>query len=156
MYIHRPMKTSIVLIFLFVLDTGANGQTEKSLLIGYNQGYYGFAEIGLELNKEGASGIHNIDVSYIVSNEIKFGNKTTIGPKIGFWVAAGPAAGLNLIYYTNFNQTSLVLRPEIGFGVTKLKLVYGYNLKLTDGLTNINQSQVNFTICLNFAKGIFR
>jgi hypothetical protein len=158
-----------VLIFLFELNLSAAGQMsaidtipklkvkkfEKSLLVGYNQGYYGFAEIGIELNKVGATSIHDISVSYIVSNEIKFGNKTTIGPKIGFWIAAGPAAGLNLIYYTDFSQSGFVFRPEIGFGATIFKLVYGYNFKLSGTLENINHNQVNVTICLNFKKWRF-
>ena len=125
---------------------------DLSLLTGFNQGYYGFADIGLELNKTGATAIHDISVSYSVSNEIKISNKTTFGPKIGVWVAAGPAVGLNLIYYTDFSNSSLVLRPEIGLGVTNFKLVYGYNFKLTNALQTINTNIIEVIYCFSFRK----
>ena len=129
-----------------------SGGIELSLLTGYNQGYYGFADIGLEFNKAGATAIHNISVSYSVSNEIKISNKPTVGPKIGLWVAAGPAVGLNLIYYTDFSNSSFVLRPEIGLGVTNFKLVYGYNFKLTNSLQTINTNLIEVIFCFPFRK----
>jgi hypothetical protein len=160
------MKIYLTITLLFIVTQNVIGQNstisdfigtkdfwknpEFNLLVGYNQGYYGFADIGLEVNKEGATGIHEFTVSYSVSNEIKLSNKITIGPKIGIWIAGGPAVGLNLIYYTDFNNSSFVLRPEIGFGATQFKLVYGYNLKLTNALTTINTNSIGLTYCFSF------
>lgn len=55
---------------------------------------------------------------------------------------SGLAVGANLIYYTDFEQSSLRIRPEIGLGFGRWKVVYGYNIPLTnkdfDGVNNSN------------------
>jgi hypothetical protein len=38
------------------------------------------------------------------------------------------AIGLNVIYITDFNQGSFIVRPEVGVGVFIGRLVYGYNI----------------------------
>lgn len=52
------------------------------------------------------------------------------------------AMGLNLIYYTDFGQSSVRIRPEIGIGFDRWKFVYGYNIPLTikhfDGVNKNN------------------
>ena len=67
------------------------------------------------------------------------------------WIAGGSSAfalGLNMIYYTDFDNGSLVFRPEIGFGLDKFKLVYGYNANLTKNrLDRINKNLVGLTYC---------
>lgn len=132
---------------------GNNKKIEASVLTGFNQGKYSFVDVGMEFNQAGATGVHSFSFSYSVSSEIKLGQgKTLIGPKIGVWVAGGPAFGVNVIYYTDFERSSMALRPEIGFGVTKFKLVYGYNWLLTNSLTGVNKSQISITYCFAFGR----
>jgi hypothetical protein len=106
-----------------------------SVLTGFNfwRNFYG--ELGLAINQYGRVGHHPAAWAYFVSNEIKIDDKIRIGPKIGAWVgggAGGMAIGLNLIYYTDFDQSSLRIRPEIGMGFGRWKIVYGYNIPLTN------------------------
>jgi hypothetical protein len=131
--------------------TKATYKKELSLLIGYNQGKYGFADIGLAINHYGTNR-HPFSLDYFVSNEIKIDKDLMIGPKVGVWVAGGFAMGLNLIYYTDFDKSSLVLRPEIGIGIEKVKFVYGYNWRWTKSLININQHQVGLTYCFTLMR----
>lgn len=67
-------------------------------------------------------------------------------------MAGGFAMGLNLIYYTDFDRSSLVFRPEIGIGLDKAKLVYGYNWDWTKGLNSINKHQVGLTYCFTLKR----
>ena len=122
-----------------------------SLLVGYNQGKHAFAEIGLAINQYGTNR-HPFSFDYFISNEIKLNKEVIIGPKIGVWIAGGFGIGLNLIYYTDFDKSSLVFRPEIGIGLDKAKLVYGYNWDWTKGLNSINKHQVGLTYCFTLKR----
>jgi hypothetical protein len=121
------------------------------LLTGYSLGAYSYADIGFSKNSTTAIGYHPFSSAYFASTEIKLGNKLIIGPKIGGWIAGGSSAmaiGLNMIYYTDFDNSSLVFRPEIGFGLEKFKLIYGYNANLTNyRLDRINKHLVGLTYC---------
>jgi hypothetical protein len=163
--------TRILSILLIILGTSSFcfGQTESdstessiryevdlerhiSVLTGINfkGNYYG--ELGLAINQYGRVGYHPSAWSIFVSNEFKIDDKILIGPKIGTWIAGGSSAmamGLNLIYYTDFNQSSLRFRPEIGIGLFNFKVVYGYNISLTNKSFNgVNNS--NFGIAILF------
>lgn len=122
------------------------------LLTGYSQGTYSYADIGFAKLSRTTLGHHLFSFAYFSSTEIKLGGKFIIGPKIGVWAAGGSGAlaiGLNMIYYTDFDNGSLVFRPEIGFGIQNFKIVYGYNANLTKyRLDRINKSLVSFTYCL--------
>jgi hypothetical protein len=57
------------------------------------------------------------------------------------------AMGINLIYYTDFEQSSLRLRPEIGIGFGRWKVFYGYNIPLTNrSFEGINRNTFGFTV----------
>ncbi len=139
------------------LDTVSHSWATKtykkdvSILAGYNQGKYGFADIGLAINYYGTNR-HPFSLDYFVSSEIKLDNDVIIGPKIGVWLSGGVAIGLNLIYYTDFDKSSVVFRPEFGFGIDKVKLVYGYNWGWTNSLNTINQHQVGLTYCFTLKR----
>src|SRR5690606_2013571 len=61
--------------------------------------------------------------------------------------------GLNTIYYTDFDDGALVFRPEIGFGLSGFKLVYGYNWNLTNKeFRGINSNFVGLTYVLPFKR----
>ena len=121
------------------------------LLTGYSLGTYSYADIGFSKNSKTTIGYHPFSSAYFASTEIKLGDKLIIGPKIGGWIAGGSSAmviGLNMIYYTDFDNGSLVFRPEIGFGLENFKLVYGYNANLTKyRLDRINKNLVGLTYC---------
>ena len=125
---------------------------ELCLLTAFNAGKFGFAELGMSMNRTGGVGFHPYADAWFVSSEINPGRKTIIGPKIGAWVAGGAAAmvlGVNFIYYTDFTNSTLVFRPEIGFGLGTGKLVYGYNARLTNtSFDLINKNLVSLTYCI--------
>jgi hypothetical protein len=103
-----------------------------SLLVGFNFWKENYGELGIAYNKYGTLGHHPMATAVFFSNEFKIdATKTVIGPKIGVWAAGGSgiiAMGLNLIYYTDFDEGTLRFRPEIGMGVNGFKVVYGYNI----------------------------
>ncbi len=106
-----------------------------SILTGYNfwQNHYG--ELGIAIHQYGRIGHHPTAWAYFISSEIKLGDKMVVGPKIGAWIAGGSAGvcmGLNVIYYTDFEESTLRFRPEIGMGLGKWKVVYGYNIPITN------------------------
>ena len=121
------------------------------LLTGYSLGTYSYADIGFAKMSSTTIGHHPFSSAYFASTEIKLGDKFIIGPKIGGWIAGGSSAfalGLNMIYYTDFDNGSLVFRPEIGIGFDNFKLVYGYNANLASyRLDRINKNLVGLTYC---------
>lgn len=124
---------------------------EISLLAGYSQGYFGFADIGFALNMYGTNR-HPFSIHYFLSNEIKVSDRTIVAPKVGAWVAGGFALGVNLIYYTDFDRAAWVFRPEIGFGIQKVKLVYGYNVRFNSSFEGINRHLAGLTYCFTLKR----
>ncbi|MFT3907994.1 MAG: hypothetical protein QM737_01100 [Ferruginibacter sp.] len=122
-----------------------------SLLVGYSQGKYSFADIGFAINKYGANR-HPFTGTYFISNEIKIGKNTIIGPKTGIWVGGGVGMGLNFIYYTDFHKSSFVFRPEYGIAIEKVKFVYGYNWNWTKSLHGISKHLVGLTYCFTLKR----
>lgn len=114
-------------------------KTEKqvTVLTGVNFWKNGvFAEVGVAKYTNKNIGYHLATSAYFLSTEINIltGKDFIIGPKIGGWISGGAAPmamGANLIYYTNFKNSNLYFRPEIGFGLMRVKVVYGYNVILT-------------------------
>lgn len=67
-----------------------------------------------------------------------------IAPKLNVWATGyvlifGGNIGLNGIYYIQNGQRNFVLRPEIGLGLIKVYLNYGYNLFLKDNSAGLNK-----------------
>jgi hypothetical protein len=127
-----------------------------SILAGYNFWRYHYAEFGIAMNSEESGGVHSYYSATFVSCEIKIDNKLQIGPKIGGWLSggmSGMAMGLNLIYYTDFDQASLRLRPEIGFGMGGFKMVYGYNFRITNkDYKDLNTHVISFAYLIKLKK----
>ena len=121
-----------------------------SILVGYNFWKHHFAELGLAVNQYGRVGHHPSAWAYFISSELKFDQKLLIGPKIGTWIGGGVggmAMGLNLIYYTDFDQSSLRIRPEIGMGFGRFKVVYGYNIPLYNkAFEGINKNNLGIAL----------
>ena len=98
-----------------------------------------FAEVGLAKYNNSTDGHHPLSYAYFVSTEVNLltGKNFIIGPKIGGWVSGGVGAmalGANLIYFTDFKNSNLYFRPEIGFGLMRVKVIYGYNVRITNNL----------------------
>lgn len=118
-----------------------------SLLAGYNQGYYGFAELGLAYNTYSFCEF-SLSAAAFASLEVKLNDRNVIGPKIGCWMSSmGLGLGLNFIYYTNSDKSSFVFRPELGVAAGRAKIVYGYNARITNSLDGINRHQLGVAWC---------
>ena len=139
-------------------DTSKAKSFEKNLclLTGINYGKQVFIDLGISVNSHGTAGYHSVETAYYLASEFHFTDKPIIGPKIGAWISGGASAivvGLNIIYYTDFDESSLVFRPEIGFGFDKFKITYGYNAKLTNtSFDRIPQSIIGLTYCFKLKK----
>lgn len=129
----------------------AKEQRRISILSGYNFWASHYLEFGIAKNQYRKVGAHPFTSASFLSTEIRIDNSFLIGPKIGAWMSGGMsglAMGVNLIYYTDFAQESLRLRPEMGIGVGKWKVVYGYNIPLTNGsFEAVNRSNIGI-VCL--------
>ena len=131
-----------------------------SLLIAYNGIEKHFGEIGIARNRLDGVGYHMLGWTYFISTEVMFHNNLVVGPKLGGWVGGGVSAfalGLNAIVYTDFEETSWRLRPELGCGLDFFKIVYGYNYAITnkdfEGINNHNFSLV-FLLRLRAIKSV--
>lgn len=122
---------------------------ELSLLTAINVGKYFNAEVGIGINIFGRVGPHPNGSCFYIGNEIKVSDKLLIGPKVGIHLMGGYAFGISFIYYTNFDSSCLVFRPDVGIGIQRFKMAYGYNVKLS----NKHFNQINrhlFTIIYLF------
>ena len=108
---------------------------DLTIITGYQIQKNQFAEIGIGIIKDGIVGHHPSTLIYGLSNEFKISNNFIWGLKAGIWTGGGAGGmnmGLNLINYTDFQENSLRLRPEIGIGFGVFRIVYGYNFALTN------------------------
>jgi hypothetical protein len=125
---------------------------DLTLITGYQIQKNHFAEIGIGIMKDGVVGHHPSTLIYGISNELKISNDFVWGLKAGLWLGGGVAGmnlGLNLINYTDFNENSLRFRPEIGMGFGVFRIVYGYNLAITNkNFVGINKHNFGLNIML--------
>jgi hypothetical protein len=158
----------LILLLVFICLTGHSqtkdsgeyrkGYMEKELglLIGANVGHSGLLEIGLSKVAYGSDGHHPLGYGYFISNEVKLSGKFIMGPKIGVYFAGGSSAmgfGCDLIYYTDFDKGSLTLRPDIGFSVSKFRIAYGYNFKMTNkDFAGINRGVLHISYSIRLKK----
>jgi hypothetical protein len=138
------------------LRNGGDLERHISVLTGFNFWSNFYGELGLSINQYGRVGHHPAAWAYFISNEIKIDNKILIGPKIGVWAGGGVggmAMGLNLIYYSDFEQSSFRIRPEIGMGFGRWKVVYGYNIPLTNkNFEGVNKSNIGIALMVGVKK----
>jgi len=153
------MKNSLLILpILSVLTLSAHSQVADTsdlykmvirksiqLVTGFTFGKSRFVEIGIAKNSYTTVGHHPFSSTIFASTDMKFGEKFILGPKIGCWAgggAGGMAMGANMIYYTDFNNGTLVFRPDIGFGFGHFKFVYGYNFRLTKN----NLAEIDYSV----------
>ena len=76
-----------------------------------------------------------------------------MGLKAGFWIGNGYNLGINIINYSDFKESALRFRPEIGFGFGIFRIVYGYNLVLTNkDFTGINNHNFGLNVMIDLRK----
>jgi|GEM_PF-1762120 len=110
-------------------------EKQLGLLLSYQLGRYSFGEIGAAFVANSSWYHHPTSAVAFISTEFRIDRDFILGPKMGVWFSGGVAPltiGLNAIYYTDFDDGAFVFRPEIGFGLSGFKLVYGYNWNLTN------------------------
>lgn len=118
---------------------------ELTLLVGYQQGRYGFAEIGVGRNQYG-SNHHPYDIAYYIGTELRVDRPGLMGVKAGAYVDGGFAMGVQLIQYFDGPDHCTVLRPEMGIGFFKFKLTYAYNVRLTSPrIDGVNTHMLNLS-----------
>lgn len=103
---------------------------ELTLLAGYHQGRYGFAELGIGRNQYG-SNHHPYDIGYFAGAEMRVDRPDIWGVKAGAYVDGGFAMGAQYIHYMQASKSMEVLRFECGIGAFKARMVYAYNLRLS-------------------------
>jgi hypothetical protein len=117
---------------------------EITLLVGYHQGRYGFAELGIGRNIYGVAH-HPYGLGYHIGAEVRVDRSDIRGLKAGIHITGGVAMGVHFIHYMEGDHTMQVLRPEFGIGLFKGKLTYAYNWRLTKPVIDgINTHMVSF------------
>ncbi|WP_196888829.1 hypothetical protein [Aureivirga sp. CE67] len=164
------MKNTTTLLFLLLLfplfsfaqtdslkvQKRPNYYMKKSWAIttGYQIYDYNFIEIGIARMNDSFEGYHRSTLIYNLSNEFKLSDDFLWGLKAGVWIGGGNAGmnlGLNLVNYTDFKENSICLRPEIGIGFSNFRIVYGYNLAMTNNDFNkINTHNIGLNILFDF------
>lgn len=122
---------------------------EVVLVTGFNQGTFGFAELGIGRNI-GVNGHLPVDVGYYLGGEMRADDPDRYGLKFGFYLMAVVEFGSQFIYYrTPEDDPFYVWRPEIGFGLLKARVTYAYNVKLTgDRLPGFNTHMLTVAYAL--------
>jgi hypothetical protein len=130
------------------------GDVHYCLLVGYNFWSNHYAELGIARSRLTFENHQPQGSNYFISSEIRLGNPFLLGPKAGFWVAGGAGGlGLSAIYYTDLAEGAWRLRPELGIGLSRFKLAYGYNITLTNrGFEKVNKHTISLNVLISFAK----
>ena len=90
-----------------------------------------------------------------VSEEVYFGNGGNIyGTKIGAWMHWLFDAGLAAVYYTNFEKGNFKIRPELGVGMGRLRIVVGYNIPTINNKAFELLKSNNLQISIQFTAGM--
>jgi len=152
-------KTWIILVLIF--KSAINGFTqntfekhdERVINTGYSYQNQHTVELGFGRASFGINGHHSFFSALTAGSEILLGNDIIIGPKISIRVSGGMSTGLNIITYTDFQDTEFVFRPDIGIGLFGFAVVYGYNIRMNK--TDLNMNRHVFSLVLYYGKGIF-
>lgn len=118
---------------------------EITLLTGYHQGQFGFAELGLGRDLYG-SNRHPYGVGWHAGAEFRVDRPELWGAKVGAYIEGGMAMGAHLVLYRQGYARCTVFRPEIGVGLFKCKLTYAYNVPITKPrMDGINTHMLSLT-----------
>lgn len=103
-------------------------------ILGFQRGKYTFFEFGAERNWKTLRLIHPRVYAVTANVEYNF-EHNVIGYKVSGWTRRGRIAltyGVNLCYYTNFDQRRVGGGPVIGFKLLGFHLTNGYNFTVGD------------------------
>lgn len=121
-----------------------------ALVTGVNIHKNLFVEGGLAIKDNGVAGHHPITRVFAFTSEFKFLDKFIYAPKAAVWLGGGATGmnmGLNVIYYSDSEEGALRCRPEIGFGFDVFRVVYGYNIAITNkNFQYINKHNFSLTL----------
>lgn len=132
-----------------------HGAIQRQLAIVTGYYYYGRSggEIGLGKTVTDLRHVHPLWSSVYASSEFFYNNSLFAGPKVGVCAYGGMGMGLSLMYYTNFSQSSLQLRPEVGFGLFNLRVYYGHNMRITNTRFNaVSKNLLGINVFFNAKK----
>ena len=128
------------------------------LVAGYNHHRNRLPEIGLSLRTvrfPSRSGCMAFPFTsfLMLSNEFRISDDPIWGLKLGVGISGGMSLGLNLIRYTDFEESSVKFRPEVGLGGTNARVVYGYNFHvINNDFSRINKHNFTLQIMFNLKK----
>ena len=110
---------------------------KANFIIGYERTRINLFEIGVARGSRGYEGYSIYNANYHLTTEhISNNNQYLLGSKVGFKASAlFFDFTTDFIYYTNFKNSFLAFRPEIGisfFGLVDLNYGYKFNLQPTD------------------------
>ena len=137
-----------------VIDSTYKEEMAFCLVIGYNVWAYHFGEIGFAVAHTQYDDYDVVGTNIYLTSEIKFDDKLMLGPKAGIWIGASTGGfGVNMTYYTDLNEGALCIKPEMGIGMSRFKLTYGYNFNLTNkDFNRFNSHVVGLTASLDLFK----
>jgi hypothetical protein len=137
---------------LYPINHAVYTQKQTALLTAGNFGANGYAEVGYAKNYNIVGTHLPLANGYYFSAEVRPGDNFIVAPKAGVWTSCIVAVGANAMYYTNFNEGSLCLRPEIGLNILNFRLMWGYNIPLTNkDMKGVNGS--NLSVSLSWRLG---
>ncbi len=161
------MKFSFLILILlsflgiFAQDRASNRSSslvDKStdLLIGMNWQGNGddkklsrFYEIGIAKGRYKNTELGTSGTAIYASEEIYFGKDGNIyGTKVGAWTHQFLDFGIAAIYYTDFDRGNFKLRPEIGFGLNRVRAAFGYNIPTIDNRAFTRLEKHDFQISI--------
>ncbi len=136
-----------------IINSPKTKSIKPALIMGYQLQKNHFFEVGIGIKNESLIGHHQNTFVYGISNELKLHDDFIWGLKAGAWFGGGAGginAGLNLINYTDFKNSSIQFRPEIGMGIKWFRVVYGYNFAISNkDFQGINKHNFSLAIILS-------
>jgi hypothetical protein len=145
-----------------LLPSRMRSEHALALLVGYHQGHYGFAELGIGRNNvQGGFCGPPFASGYYLGAEVRVDRPELLAVKAEAYMTGFFAMGLQYLHYMERphadGPTTLttmdVLRPEIGFGALQFKITYAYNWRLTKPhIEGVNTHMVSIGYAFNIAR----
>lgn len=116
-------------------EVASSDRRETGVVLGLSYFRYLFGEVAYfrsHVYETGGFETNSSTLTY--GSEFSYVDRLVVAPKVQARVQLYfLQASLTPIFYTDFKQTSLKLRPEIGLGLYNGGVAYGYNVGITNG-----------------------
>ena len=111
-------------------ETASSDRRETGVVLGLNYSRYLFGEVGyFRSHVYEMGGLETNSSTLAYGGEFSYVDRLIVAPKLQARVQLFfLQASLSPILYTDFRQSSLKLRPEIGLGLYNGGVTYGYNV----------------------------